>query len=77
MEEMIRFGVSINPGLLQRFDSMIAQQGYTNRSEAIRDLIRERLVHMEWEMGEKETVGRITIVYDHEVRELSDRLTEL
>jgi len=77
MEEMIRFGVSISPGLLQRFDSMIAQQGYTNRSEAIRDLIRDRLVHMEWDMGEKETVGTITIVYDHEVRELSERLTEL
>lgn len=76
MEEMIRFGVSISPGLLERFDSMIAQQGYTNRSEAIRDLIRDRLVHIEWEMGEKETVGTVTLVYDHEVRELSDRLTE-
>ncbi len=77
MEEMIRFGVSISPHLLEKFDGMIARQGYTNRSEAIRDLIRDRLVHTEWELGENETVGTITIVYDHEVRELSERLTEL
>ncbi|MFH1006094.1 MAG: nickel-responsive transcriptional regulator NikR [Candidatus Latescibacterota bacterium] len=76
MAEMIRFGVSISPQLLEKYDGMIAQQGYTNRSEAIRDLIRERLVHTEWERGEQETVGTITIVYDHEVRELSERLTE-
>ena len=44
MEEMIRFGVSISPHLLEKFDGMIARQGYTNRSEAIRDLIRDRVI---------------------------------
>lgn len=71
----MRFGVSLNEKLLKEFDRFIASKGYTNRSEAIRDLIREKLVEREWETGEKETVGTITIVYDHETRELLEKLT--
>jgi CopG family nickel-responsive transcriptional regulator len=76
MAEIIRFGVSISPSLLERFDRLAEAKGYTNRSEAIRDLIRDRLVETEWEKGDQEVVGTITIVYDHETRELTDRLID-
>jgi len=76
MGELVRFGVSIDGDLLDRFDQQIADKGYTNRSEAIRDLIRDNLVTQEWATNE-ETVGTITIVYDHHTRELSETLTHL
>ncbi|MEW6439794.1 MAG: nickel-responsive transcriptional regulator NikR [bacterium] len=76
MEELIRFGVSISAVLLERFDSHISKKGYVNRSEAIRDLIRKHLVEAEWEQGDKETLGTLTILYNHHVRELADRLDD-
>ena len=77
MEKVIRFGVSINPKLLERFDNIIKEKGYTNRSEAIRDLIRDFLVAEEWKTSDEETVGTLTIVYDHEIRGVSDKLTDI
>ncbi|RLE30978.1 nickel-responsive transcriptional regulator NikR [Candidatus Acetothermia bacterium] len=71
---VVRFGVSIDEGLLARFDREVVRRGYANRSEAIRDLIRERLVQEEWRRGE-EVVGVITLVYDHHVRDIEARLT--
>ncbi len=71
-----RFGISLEAPLLKRFDSLITKKGYTNRSEAIRDLIRDSLVKEEWEYGNKETVGTITIVYSHDKRELTDALID-
>jgi CopG family nickel-responsive transcriptional regulator len=62
--------------LLARFDQLIAEKGYANRSEAIRDLIRDELVEQSWEEDDEETVGTITLVYDHEVRDLSERLID-
>ena len=76
MSGITRFGVSIPNSLLQRFDQLINQKGYRNRSEAIRDLIRDSLVKQEWKTG-KETVGTITIVYNHHTRDLSKILTNL
>ncbi|MFQ5508316.1 MAG: nickel-responsive transcriptional regulator NikR [Leptospirillia bacterium] len=76
MSGLVRFGVSIDGELLERFDHQITEKGYTNRSEAIRDLIRDHMVTDEWEKNE-ETVGTITIVYDHHTRELSETLTHL
>jgi CopG family nickel-responsive transcriptional regulator len=76
MGDLVRFGVSIDDDLLERFDRQIAEKGYTNRSEAIRDLIRDNLVTEEWAKNE-ETVGTVTIVYDHHTRELSETLTHL
>ncbi len=76
MAETVRFGVSIDEKLLESFDSLIEKKGYMNRSEAIRDLIRASLVELKWEGGEEETVGTVTLVYDHHVRDLSDKLTE-
>ena len=72
-----RFGISLDSSLLKNFDRHISKKGYANRSEAIRDLIRDSLVKEEWEYGEKETVGAITIVYSHDTRELTDTLTDI
>ena len=77
MEDIVRFGVSMDSGLLKQFDKYIAEKGYANRSEAIRDLIRNNLVEKEWEVGTRETVGTITIVYNHHKRELTDTLTNI
>ncbi|NOY53082.1 MAG: nickel-responsive transcriptional regulator NikR [Deltaproteobacteria bacterium] len=77
MSGITRFGVSIETELLERFDHLIHGKGYGSRSEAIRDLIRDRLVREEWTVGTKETVGTITLVYNHETRELSDHLTHM
>lgn len=77
MDELFRFGVSIPEELIKAFDKRIEAKGYKNRSEAIRDIMRDYLVEGEWESGESEVVGTVTIVYDHHVRELSNALTSL
>jgi CopG family nickel-responsive transcriptional regulator len=77
MPGVVRFGVSIDSQLMKKFDALIARKGYENRSEAIRDLIRDRLVEEEWESGDEETVGTITIVYNHHTRELEHALTDM
>lgn len=76
MGDLVRFGISIDQQLLERFDRLLEQKGYVNRSEAIRDLVRSALVEEKWEGGEEETVGTVTLVYNHHVRDLSDKLTE-
>ena len=77
MADAVRFGVSMTRDLLKQFDGLIEDMGYTNRSEAIRDLVREKLVQQEWNITNQETVGTITIVYSHEVHELTETLTAL
>lgn len=77
MGKTIRFGLSMDSELLKQFDRLISEKGYANRSEAVRDLVRNELVEEEWESAGKETVGTITLVYNHETRDLSDRLTDL
>jgi CopG family nickel-responsive transcriptional regulator len=77
MADLVRFGISIPAPLLGSFDRLTAGAGYANRSEAIRDLIRARLVEAAWEAGTGEMIGTLTLVYDHHVRELGDALTEL
>ncbi|MFQ5965033.1 MAG: nickel-responsive transcriptional regulator NikR [Candidatus Scalinduaceae bacterium] len=77
MENIVRFGVSMDSKLLKQFDRYIAEKDYANRSEAIRDLIRNNLVEKEWELGTGETVGTVTIIYDHHKRELPEVLTKL
>jgi CopG family transcriptional regulator, nickel-responsive regulator len=76
MGETVRFGISMDDKLLENFDKLIEQKGYANRSEAIRDLIRAAQVELELEQEEKEGVGTVTLVYNHHVRDLSDKLTE-
>lgn len=74
--DLVRFGVAMEADLLQRFDDHIGAKGYSNRSEALRDLIRADLVtaHLE---SDGPAVATLTIVFDHHVRELSERLTEM
>ncbi len=73
-----RIGVSLPSDLLNKFDLYIEARQYTNRSEAIRDLIRDRLVQQDWEMSaDKEVAGTITYVYDHHKRELLDEIVNI
>ena len=76
MAELTRFGISIDQRLLERFDALLSDKGYVNRSEAIRDLIRAALVEEDWARDDKEMVGTVTLVYDHHTRDLADKLTE-
>jgi CopG family nickel-responsive transcriptional regulator len=77
MGRVARFGVSIPQELADAFDERIQRRGYRTRSEAIRDIMREHLVNEAWESERGEVVGTVTIVYDHERRELTHILTEL
>jgi len=74
--KLIRFGISMHEDLLQKFDGIVARKGYSNRSEAIRDLIRDELVEKEWETEGEEVAGTITLVYDHHSKGLSHMLLE-
>ena len=73
---MERFSISMEDGLLKKFDCHLDGHGYSNRSEAVRDLVRKALIDEEWSAGE-EVVGVITLVFDHHQRHLQDKLTEL
>ncbi len=77
MSQLARIGVAIDADLLASFDALIEKQGYENRSEAFRDLIRDRLVRAESEQPNKEVVGTLTLVYDHHQRNLTERITNL
>jgi CopG family nickel-responsive transcriptional regulator len=76
MSQLIRTGVSLEDGLLEEFDRLIAKRGYQNRSEALRDLIREALLS-ETIDSNKPVVGTLTLVYDHHVPNLSQKLIEV
>jgi len=77
MSGLTRFGVSIKTNLLRKFDELIIEKNYVNRSEAIRDLIRDSLVDQEHKDDNTAVVGTITIVYDHAVHELADTLNDV
>ncbi|SPE28955.1 putative nickel-responsive regulator [Candidatus Sulfopaludibacter sp. SbA3] len=75
MSGLSRIGVAIDTDLLNKFDRLIEKRGYTNRSEAFRDLIRDELVEQTWESPDSQVVGTVTLVYDHHVRMLNEKLT--
>ena len=77
MGQLSRIGVAIDSGLLEQFDRLIESRGYTNRSEAFRDLIRDELVEKSWQDPASNVVGTVTLVYDHHVRLLSEKLTAM
>lgn len=77
MTELVRFGVSMDKRLLATLDGLVKRRGYANRSEAIRDLVRAEQVRESWESGKGPAVATLTIVYDHHVREVDERLTDL
>ncbi len=71
-----RFGVSLDSDLLDKFDRLMEREGYSNRSEAIRDLIRAALVRQEWVQEEGVTAGAAIIVYDHHQHELARKVMD-
>jgi CopG family transcriptional regulator, nickel-responsive regulator len=77
MPRLVRFGISLDEGLSKKFDILIRAKSYTNRSEAIRDLIRDELVKEEWTKTKEPVSGVISLVYDHHKRELIDHLINI
>ena len=75
MGTTIRFGVSLDSELLERFDALCDQRGYETRSEAIRDLLRSTLVEQEWEDSGKDIAATLTLVYDHHKSDLAQKVT--
>ncbi len=73
-----RIGISLEKDLLEQFDRLIAEKGYVNRSEAIRDLIRDSLVQREWaSSGREEKVAVVALVYDHDSASLPQKLAHI
>ncbi len=77
MGVLTRIGIALDSELLKRFDRSIARQGHTNRSEAFRDLIRDRLVTERTAAPEATVVGTVTLIYDHHAHGITEKLTEL
>ena len=77
MKKLTRFGVSLDQHLLANFDRLIEGRKYTNRSEAIRDLVREALVKEAWGNPEERVAATVTLVYDHHTHALSDRINDV
>ena len=74
---LVRTGIALDSDLLKRFDRLIGSEGYDNRSEALRDLIRDRLNDVSLQSGDVFVVGAVTLIYDHHSRLLPDKLMEL
>jgi len=72
-----RVGVSFEPELLTKFDKLIKAKGYTNRSEAIRSLVRKSLIESEIEAEKGDVIGTIAIIYDHDVGNVTNKLLHL
>jgi CopG family nickel-responsive transcriptional regulator len=77
MGVLSRIGIALDSELLKRFDRLIERQGYTNRSEAFRDLIRDRLVSERTATPEATVVGTITLIFEHHAHGITEKLTEL
>lgn len=77
MRQLERIGVSLEQNLLSAFDKLIGKQGYKNRSEAIRDLIRQQLSSQRLSNPKAEAVGAVLLVYDHHATKLMEKLTDL
>ncbi len=77
MSKTTRFGVSLDENLLESFDKLCTRNGYANRSEAIRDLIRKSLVEDTWGKPEEQGAGTLSLVYDHHQSDISKRLTRI
>ena len=77
MEKVTRIGISIEPELLEKFDELIEKQQYSNRSEAVRDMIRQYLVAEDWDKGIGTVVGSITITYNHDSSGVVEKLAKV
>jgi len=72
-----RVGVSFEPKLLNKFDKLIKKKGYTNRSEAIRDLVRKEIIESGIKEEDSDVIGTLTIIYDHDIGNVTDKLLHL
>jgi CopG family transcriptional regulator, nickel-responsive regulator len=72
-----RFGVSMEANLLRKFDHLVMQRGYENRSEAIRDLVRDSLIQQAWDAEDEIVAGTILLFYNHHQRNLSEEMTAI
>ncbi len=77
MSELVRLSMALEQQLLERLERLVKASRYTNRSEFIRDLIRQRLVEQQWADQRQEVIGTITMVYDHHARQLADKLVDI
>jgi CopG family transcriptional regulator, nickel-responsive regulator len=77
MEGVTRIGVSLEPELLEAFDKSIENKGYSSRSEALRDLVRDSLAEDEWKNENEYMTGVIVMVYDHTMGAVGEKLTNL
>ncbi|MGA3034256.1 MAG: nickel-responsive transcriptional regulator NikR [Terracidiphilus sp.] len=77
MGELSRIGIALDSDLLKRFDRTIEKSGYTNRSEAFRDLIRDRLVREQTAAPNATVVGSVTLIYNHHASGITEKLTEV
>ncbi len=77
MPGVVRFTVSVEQDLLRNFDRYCKQEEFATRSEAVRQLIRDRLTSRVWQTGSQEVAGTLTLVYDHHRAQLGERLTQL
>jgi len=77
MGVLSRIGIALDSELLKRFDRSIGRRGYTNRSEAFRDLIRDRLVSEQTAAPNATVVGTVTLIYDHHAHGVTEKLTEV
>jgi len=77
MPQLVRTSISLEKSLLDRFERLVKESRYTNRSEFIRDMIRQHLVEQQWADQAQEVVGTITLVYDHHARLLARKLTDI
>lgn len=75
MKGLVRFGVAMERDLLEELDRIVDARGST-RSEILRDLVRAEVDH-EKAATSADAVAALTIVYDHHVRDLTERLTQL
>ncbi len=76
MSDIVRASLSIERDLMERFDRFVEHSGHTNRSEAVRDLIRAKLLREEWGEGADEAVASVTLLYDHSKHGLSRQIEE-
>jgi CopG family transcriptional regulator, nickel-responsive regulator len=77
MGELTRTALAIDKDLLEKFDGWMAAHGYTNRSEAVRDLIRSALIEQQWESPKAVMVAVLSVIFDHAARDLAQEVTEI
>ncbi len=76
MSELVRLSLSIEKSLLDRLEALVRESGYSNRSEFVRDMIRDQLVRGRWSRDE-ETIGTVTLLYQHDAHQIAGKLTSI